>query len=154
MAPRRKIEDDVQITTRRCSDPPPPELIDGIQLYNKGEFFECHEVLELIWRAESDPVRELYHGLLQVGVSFHHQGRGNYHGAVTLLARGLRRLGRLPPICMNIDVASLRVGGEMCLHEFRRLGPERIVEFNRSLVPLVRFVGGSRRPGLSSDPTP
>ena len=46
-----------------CDEPPPPELLEGIAQFNRGEFFEQHETLELLWRAERrdllDPARRL-----------------------------------------------------------------------------------------------
>jgi hypothetical protein len=72
----------------RCDEPAPPELIRGIEQFNAGEFFDQHETLELLWRDTRTPVRGLYHGILQVGVGFHHWGNGNFHGASTLLEEG------------------------------------------------------------------
>jgi Domain of unknown function (DUF309) len=43
--------------SRRCGDPPPARLRRGIEEFNRGEFFEQHETLELEWIEEADPVR-------------------------------------------------------------------------------------------------
>ena len=118
-------------------DLPPAEVLRGSDLFNNGAFFECHEELELAWRAEADSVRELYQGILQVGVGFYHQSRGNHHGAVTLLERGLRRLGRLPDLCRGVDVATLRAEATRCRDELVKLGPGRIDEFDRTLIPRI-----------------
>ncbi len=40
--------------------------------FNRGEFFEQHETLELLWRATRTPDRALYHDILQIGVGLHH----------------------------------------------------------------------------------
>src|SRR5680860_1792203 len=56
----------------RCGDPPPPRLRRGIEQFNRGEFFEQHETLELEWLEERDPVRYLYQGILQIGIGFEH----------------------------------------------------------------------------------
>jgi hypothetical protein len=63
--------------SRRCGDPPPARLRQGIEEFNRGQFFEQHETLELEWIEEADPVRYLYQGILQVGVGFEHLRRGN-----------------------------------------------------------------------------
>ncbi len=42
-----------------CDDPPPPQLVEGIAQFNRGEFFEQHETLELLWRAERRDIRYL-----------------------------------------------------------------------------------------------
>ena len=46
----------------RCDDAPPPLLLEGIAQFNAGEYWECHETLETIWRVESDHIRYLYQG--------------------------------------------------------------------------------------------
>ncbi len=63
-------------------EPPPPALIRGLAQFNAGEYWECHETLEVLWRADPRPIRALYQGILQVGVAFYHLHRGNYNGAV------------------------------------------------------------------------
>src|SRR5918992_5322278 len=35
---------------RGCDDPPPPLLREGIAQFNRGEYFEQHETLEVLWR--------------------------------------------------------------------------------------------------------
>src|SRR3954467_13815994 len=90
-----------------CDEPPPPELLAGIAQFNRGEFFEQHETLELLWRAERRDVRYLYQGILQIGVAFHHLRRLNHHGTVYMLTRGPRYLAPFAPQCQCVDVAAL-----------------------------------------------
>lgn len=55
-----------------CAEPPPSLLLEGIAQFSRGEYFEPHETLERLWRAETRPVRHrLYQGILQIGVAFH-----------------------------------------------------------------------------------
>ncbi|HUQ16372.1 MAG TPA: DUF309 domain-containing protein, partial [Candidatus Saccharimonadales bacterium] len=61
----------------RCADQPDPQLLRGIEEFNAGRFFEQHETLEILWRDTRAPVRALFHGILQIGVGFHHWGKGN-----------------------------------------------------------------------------
>lgn len=91
----------------RCEDPLPSEVVRGIEQFNTGEFFEQHETLELVWRATRAPVRDLYHGILQIGVGFHHWEKGNFHGASTLIDEGVERLRPFAPRCQGVDVAGL-----------------------------------------------
>jgi hypothetical protein len=60
----------------RCGDPPPPRLRQGIEEFNRGQFFQQHETLEFEWIEEPDPVRYLSRGTLRVGVGFEHLGHG------------------------------------------------------------------------------
>lgn len=87
--------------------PAPPELYHGLEQFNRGEFFECHETLEALWLSERGAGRGLYQGILQVGVGFYHLLRGNRTGTLRLLDRGIVRLERFMPERQGIDVASL-----------------------------------------------
>ena len=88
-------------------EPPPPALLAGVEQFNAGEYWECHETLETLWRAEPRPVRDLYQGILQIGVAFHHLRNDNVPGAIKMLRRGLPRLRDLPEVCQGVRVAEL-----------------------------------------------
>lgn len=64
----------------------------GVELYNRREFFLCHEILEEVWKKQSGPEKELSQGLIQIAVAYYHALRGNRPGAVKLLGKGLVRL--------------------------------------------------------------
>ena len=122
-----------------CDEPSPPQLLEGIAQFNRGEYFEQHETLELLWRAESRDVRRLYQGILQIGVAFHHLRRLNHHGTVYMLSRGSGYLAPFAPACQGVDVAALLVDAAAALAEVERLGPTRLAEFNWQLAPTVRL---------------
>ncbi len=128
------------VTDDRCAEMAPQGLIEGIDLFNSGEYFECHEVLEDIWRAEPDPVRALYQGILQIGVALYHLRRGNWRGAVKLLDGGTEKVGRYLPCCMGVDTAKLHQQALTCLERLRQLGEERVNEFDWSIIPTIRVV--------------
>ncbi len=91
----------------RCAGPAPEGLTEGIRLFNAREYYECHEVLEAIWRDERDPIRYLYQGILQIGVGLHHLRNGNFRGASLLLHDGIDKTSRFTPTCMGIDTDAL-----------------------------------------------
>jgi hypothetical protein len=124
-----------------CEEPPPALLIEGIAEFNRGEFFEQHETLERLWRAEPRDIRYLYQGILQIGVAFHHLRRLNHHGTVYMLTRGPRYLAPFAPRCQTVDVQRLLDDAAAALREIERLGPGRLVEFDRRLVPKVHLLG-------------
>jgi len=121
-----------------CDEPPPLPLLEGIAQFNRGEYFEQHETLELLWRAETRDVRRLYQGILQIGVAFHHLRRLNHHGTVYMLTRGRAYLAAFAPRCQGVDVARLMREAEVALAEVERLGPDRLGEFDWRLAPIVR----------------
>lgn len=122
-----------------CEESPPPQLIEGIAQFNRGEYFEQHETLELLWRAESRDIRYLYQGILQIGVAFHHLRKRNHHGTVYMLTRGARYLAPFAPRCQRVDVQHLLDAAAAALREVERLGPDRLDEFDWTLAPTVRI---------------
>ncbi|PYR29307.1 MAG: DUF309 domain-containing protein [Acidobacteria bacterium] len=123
-----------------CDEPPPPALLEGVAQFNRAEFFEQHETLELLWRAERRRVRYLYQGILQIGVAFHHLRRLNHHGTVYMLTRGAAYLAPFAPRCQSIDVQALLDDAVTALREVERLGPDRLREFDWRLTPRVRLI--------------
>ncbi|MEZ4641066.1 MAG: DUF309 domain-containing protein [Caldilineaceae bacterium] len=89
-----------------CDDPLSRYAVAGLLEFNQGEFFEQHEYLELAWMEESRPIRDLYQGILQVGVAFLQIQRKNWRGAIKMFRRGLPRLRDLPTTCQGVDVAA------------------------------------------------
>ena len=130
-----------------CAEPPPPQLLEGIAQFNRGEFFEQHETLELLWRAERRNIRYLYQGILQIGVAFHHLHRLNHHGTVYMLTRGSNYLRPFAPRCQRVDVQALLDAAAAALQEVERLGPNRLAEFDWRLAPKVRLKPDDRGSG-------
>lgn len=125
----------------KISESVPGLVLKGIEEFNRGEFFECHEYLEEAWIQEPRRVRFLYQGILQVGVGFYHQQNGNWRGATGLLRNGTARLKEFEPETLGIDVTKLVRECELCLKELEDLGRERVREFDTSKVPKVEWAG-------------
>jgi uncharacterized protein len=127
---------------RMAQDPDglPDLALKGIEEFNRGEFYECHEYLEEAWMQEPRRVRFLYQGILQVGVGFYHLQNGNWRGATGLLRNGTQRLKEFEPDTLGIDVARLIRESKQCLEELEDLGRERVREFDASKIPRVEFV--------------
>src|ERR1051326_4740716 len=80
----------------------------GLELFNQGDFFDAHEVLEDVWRAAPSEEKKFLQGLIQVAVGLHHHSRGNRLGAGSLLARAQRNLSAYPARHGGIELANLR----------------------------------------------
>ncbi len=122
-----------------CRGPLPREVVQGLELFNHGEYFEAHEALETAWRAERGPVRDLYRGILQIGVAYYHLLNGNYSGAVKLFQRYKQYLEPFADGCKGIALDELRRDAERAEAELLRLGSERMHQFNRALLRPVRY---------------
>lgn len=68
----------------------------GVELFNRAEFFDAHEVLEDVWRAAPLPEKQFLQGLIQIAVALHHHSRENQAGARSLLKRAARNLRAYP----------------------------------------------------------
>lgn len=116
-----------------CAEPLPTLVREGLALFNQGEFYKCHDALEEAWMAEERPIRDLYRGILQVGIAYYQIQRGNYRGAVKMLLRVRQWLTPLPDRCQGVNVAALRANVETVHEALTALGPERIAEFDGNL---------------------
>lgn len=109
----------------------------GIELFNRGEYFDAHEELEHAWNEEGGPARELYRGILQVAVAYLQITRRNYNGAIKMFLRARQWLDPLPGVCRGVDVAALRKDAAEVRAALETLGAERIGEFDLSLLKPV-----------------
>lgn len=125
--------------SHKCGQPAPEGVRQGIEMYNRGEYYACHEVLEDAWRAEPDEVRYLYQGILQIGVAFHHLGNQNWRGAVGLQQRGIKLVDRFTPCCQGVNTDRLAREARTCLATLLELGPERQDQFDWSTVPVIQI---------------
>lgn len=126
--------------TDLCEGPAPELLLRGIEQLNRGEFFEQHETLEILWRAEADDVRYLYQGILLVGVGLYHVRRGRFRGAIAKLETAVRLLQWFTPACQRVDVATLIADANRVRDTLTSLGPTRLADFDWSLAPRVHLI--------------
>jgi predicted metal-dependent hydrolase len=134
----RSIDDEALRET--CQQPLSQKAVEGLEEFNRGEFYEAHEYLEEAWMADESLGRNLYRGVLQVAVAYYHILQGNHNGAAKLFLRVRQWIDPLPATCRGVDVARLRAEAREVHEELLRLGPERIEEFDRSLLRPVHFV--------------
>lgn len=110
----------------------------GIALFNAGLFFECHELLEDVWRATAGPDRDFYHGIIQVAAAFYHFEKGNQHGARTLLAKAMSKLDQYWPRHLGVEVHRLLADLQRWRRRFGSSKAGRPLEPGAAPVILVR----------------
>ncbi|MDW8396256.1 MAG: DUF309 domain-containing protein [Anaerolineae bacterium] len=129
---------------RQAQQPLPALARKAIEQFNRGEYWEQHETFESVWRAEPGPIRQMYQGILQVGVAYYQIQRHNYLGARKMFQRAWQYLNVLPDICQGVDVAQLRADAKAAMDELERLGPERIAEFDLALLKPIHLLDEGR----------
>ncbi len=102
-------------------------LQEGINLFNRCAFFECHEVLEEIWTPERGRRRLFLQSLIHIAVAFYHVQRGNRLGAERQLRKGLTKLTGYLPAFEDVDTEVLY---EQAMESLARIqSGEKLAEF-------------------------
>lgn len=79
----------------------------GIELFNKGEFFEAHEVWEDLWHLAQFPDNRFLQGLIQVAVALLHEQNENYIGADKVYKTAREYLNLFTPDFWELSVVTL-----------------------------------------------
>ncbi|HTM49001.1 MAG TPA: DUF309 domain-containing protein [Bryobacteraceae bacterium] len=119
----------------------------GLDLFNAGEFYECHEVLEDVWRASRGEERFFLQALIHYAVGFYHHRQGNPLGARLQLEKGIRKLAGYLPQFQEIDTGRLYREGQDALRKI--LAGEEIRSFPR-IIKLSSLSQPARAPASLS----
>jgi len=95
-------------------------LEKGLEEFNSGLFFECHDTLEELWMGTRGPARDFFQGLIQIAVGFYHLNQWNLRGAKSQLEKGLRKLEAYPECYAGVDVGPIRSEVRGWLNRVRR----------------------------------
>ncbi|WP_414527789.1 DUF309 domain-containing protein [Nodularia chucula] len=130
------------------SDIIPPEFWQGVEQFNSGQFYACHDTLEALWIEASEPEKTFYQGILQIAVAQYHLGNGNLRGAVILLGEGSNRLRRYPSVFNTIDVDELLSQSTALLSVLQQIGADKmsaadLTEHQSLPTPKIVLRGGS-----------
>ncbi len=84
---------------------------EGIGLFNRGRWFEAHEVWEDIWYLASGERKTFYQGLIMCAYVMVHVQRGSPRGVKTSYASLAYKFKDLPGEFMGVEISLLQ--GEM-----------------------------------------
>lgn len=85
-----------------------PRFHSAVDLFNRGEWYACHDGFEALWHETQGPMRPVLQGILQIAVAQLHLERGNHRGAVMLLGEGLGRLACIGPEALGLALDPLK----------------------------------------------
>lgn len=111
------------------------EFSEGLQLFNRGQFFECHEVWESLWMRTPDDRAHLLKGLLQAAIAIHHFRRNNYEGARKLFEGQKRILAPFRPVTIGLDLATFDRAMDDCFAGLRSAAAGTSPRLDPALVP-------------------
>lgn len=130
---------DIEALKDACEEPLSETALRGLEEFNKGEYFESHELLEDAWNEDAGPGKELYRAILQIAVAYLQIERGNWRGAVKMFLRVRQWIDPLPDACRGVDVAQLRTDAEAVRLALMATAPEDLNNFDQTLFRPVRY---------------
>jgi predicted metal-dependent hydrolase len=117
-----------------------PRYLEGIEHFNKCDFFEAHEVWEELWADTQGEPRRFYQGLIQVAVCLHHFGNGNIRGAKKLYVGCRGYLASYRPRHLGLDLDKLFAQLEVCCREIMESQEEfPRIEIVPDLIPEIHL---------------
>lgn len=102
----------------------PDAYLEGIRLFNAGQFWHAHEQWEACWLVAPEPDATFYKGIIQAAAALVKWQQGNQRGLHLNWAKGRPKLARLPTPFLGLD-----------LHEFQA-GMERFIAAHEQGMPL------------------
>ena len=131
------------------------ELRKGIEEFNRGDYFECHETLEDVWMLEAGEDKQFYQGLIQLSVGFFHLLSHNFRGAESQWEKGIAKLTDYDDEHLGVNLktllAKMRRCHETCWKPSERVGrrsltgrsPRKSSQLGSSAIHRASSVGAS-----------
>ena len=83
------------------------DISEGIELFNKADFFSAHDFFEKCWMESDRKERIFFQGMVQVSVRCYHLITGSFRGSLSQLKKGTKKLNSFHPSHKNIDLENL-----------------------------------------------
>ena len=85
----------------------PQRYLEGVRLFNAGEFWHAHEQWEACWLASAEPESTFYKGIIQAAAALVHWKKGNLRGLRRNWEKSRPKLVALPATMQGLDVHAL-----------------------------------------------
>ena len=113
-------------------------LKKGIQEFNAGDYFECHETLEDVWMIEVGPDRSFYQGLLQLSVGCFHLLNRNYVGAESQWSKAYAKLTAFGDQHLGVELKPLIERILRCQEMLAMVQGGQRRHFDLSIIPHIQ----------------
>ena len=81
--------------------------LEGIRLFNEGEYWHAHEQWESCWLGVGEPESTFYKGIIQAAAALVHWKKGNRRGLRRNWEKSRPKLVALPPAMHGLDLHAL-----------------------------------------------
>ncbi|MGH2574117.1 MAG: DUF309 domain-containing protein [Ignavibacteria bacterium] len=113
---------------------------NGIDKFNEGLYYECHDILEDVWFDIRGSSRRFYQGLIHLAVGFHHiLKRNNLKGALSQLNKGKEKLSDYKPEFQGVELQNLLKKIQKCIDNIKMIQDGKVEDFDFLTVPKIKF---------------
>jgi predicted metal-dependent hydrolase len=126
----------------------------GVVLFNRGDYFDAHEVWEDLWMDCPAAERRFYQSLIQAAVALYHWGNGNRAGAARLFHSGRRYMGPFRPTFRGLDADAFWRQVEEALADVLTSRDREGAADDVNHPPPDRCGSPDSRPRIALDPSP
>ena len=118
-----------------------PRFIKGLELFNRHDFYECHEIIESLWlqTPSEDGYRDLYKGVIQAAAALYQFQRGILSGARSLYRTSVAYLGKYAPRSLGLDVSRLMEDLRRCFEDLEKWDGRTDVTLKTSGIPKLEY---------------
>jgi len=119
-----------------------PLYIEGIEHFNRQEYYESHDIWEELWTDYRGPSRRFYQGLIQSAVALFHFSNGNTHGARKLYHSSRAYLNDYRPKHLGLDLETFFADFERCFAALvNSQDTTQPVQLDPALLPVLHVDG-------------
>jgi predicted metal-dependent hydrolase len=117
-----------------------PRYLAGVVLFNRGDFFEAHEVWEALWMETFGEEKRFIQGLIQAAVGLCHFCNGNVRGAVKLYHSSRDYMRKYPSPYLGLDQSTFWGQMERCFAPLLASAePPQRIEPEEELLPTIEL---------------
>ena len=82
-------------------------LKKGLALFYEEKYFECHDVLEGLWKETNDSYKDLYKGIIHAAVALYLLEQGRLPGAEKRFQSAVYYLEKYKSTALDVDLEKL-----------------------------------------------
>jgi len=112
-----------------------PEVMEAVSLFNRGYYWETHEVLEHLWLEDTTSIRVLYQGLIQASAALYHVLNANPKGVGRLVDEATRKLSPYSPTYQGLQLFTLLQALEIYKSQAEEILSSRRQNFDYDQLP-------------------
>lgn len=112
-------------------------LLKAVALFNKGKFWESHEVFEDLWRSQEGELKKFAQALVQAAAAFSYIKLKRYQSILYLFDKSAEKLEVTQHLLPELEVGILIVALQRAKAEVERLGEAGLRNFDAVLYPRI-----------------